>query len=130
MWSLGITLIETVSCSLPYLDKKGNIVNNIVLLQNKILNLNTPLLIQKTFDSEYSKEIREFVQLCLNPLDKRLKCEELMKTNFYLQYKQVDSIKTTNRFLTRYYVNFDLLLEINLNSRKISKIKNNFLCWK
>uniref|UniRef100_A0A914EDW6 Protein kinase domain-containing protein n=1 Tax=Acrobeloides nanus TaxID=290746 RepID=A0A914EDW6_9BILA len=49
IWNLGITLIEVVSGSVPYRDKKGNIPNNIILLQNLIIILDSNITVDEHF---------------------------------------------------------------------------------
>ena len=86
-------MVEIVRGSLPYRDKKGNVPNNIILLQNLILNLDTKEIIDKTFPNEtignretFSEDTREFVTLCLNRLEHRPKYDGLKATKFYQTY--------------------------------------------
>lgn len=87
IWSLGIVLVELVLGTVPYKDSKGNIPNNIILLQNQIINLKAKELVDSTFlIPTYSEEVREFVRLCLQDIEFRPKYDELQATAFYQRY--------------------------------------------
>uniref|UniRef100_A0A914D0G2 mitogen-activated protein kinase kinase n=1 Tax=Acrobeloides nanus TaxID=290746 RepID=A0A914D0G2_9BILA len=58
IWSLGISLIELVSGSVPYRGKQDKVPKNIILLQNMITNLDTNKTVDDHFNG-YSEEIKK-----------------------------------------------------------------------
>lgn len=101
IWSLGITLNEIVTGTVPYRDKKGNIPNNIILLQNLIENLDAVITVEENFKG-YTEETKSFVKACLSPVETRPKYESLMSTDFYGTCEKIDS-KFVEICLKKYY---------------------------
>uniref|UniRef100_A0A914ESH1 mitogen-activated protein kinase kinase n=1 Tax=Acrobeloides nanus TaxID=290746 RepID=A0A914ESH1_9BILA len=109
IWGLGITLVEIVSGSVPYKDKRGRMPQNIILLQNLILQLDTPKLVKETFQEDsFSNVTREFVQLCLNRVPDRPKYSKLQETAFYKQYGVIKN-KDRNEKVAELLNSFELV---------------------
>uniref|UniRef100_A0A914D028 mitogen-activated protein kinase kinase n=1 Tax=Acrobeloides nanus TaxID=290746 RepID=A0A914D028_9BILA len=89
IWSLGITLIEIVTGSVPYRDRKGNIPNNIILLQNMIVNLDTSKTVEEALKG-YNEETKDFVKSCLKKVEERPKYDNLMDTQFYKYCEKIE----------------------------------------
>uniref|UniRef100_A0A914E245 mitogen-activated protein kinase kinase n=1 Tax=Acrobeloides nanus TaxID=290746 RepID=A0A914E245_9BILA len=102
IWSLGITLIEVVSGTVPYRDKKGNIPNNIILLQNLIITLNPNITVDERFNG-YSEEIKDFVKSCLRKEKERPKYSDLLVTKFYKNLETIDSETLVKRVMEKYH---------------------------
>uniref|UniRef100_A0A914EI72 mitogen-activated protein kinase kinase n=1 Tax=Acrobeloides nanus TaxID=290746 RepID=A0A914EI72_9BILA len=99
IWSFGITLAETAYGSLPFLDENGepimrdNRQENIVTIQRCIINANSEELIQRCFGETYSKDFVDFVNSCLEKLEKRPKYDKLRETEFYSRFIQKENVK-------------------------------------
>uniref|UniRef100_A0A914D1P2 mitogen-activated protein kinase kinase n=1 Tax=Acrobeloides nanus TaxID=290746 RepID=A0A914D1P2_9BILA len=109
IWSLGITLIEIVTGSVPYRDRKGNIPNNIILLQNLILNLDTSKTVEDTMGG-YTEGIKNFMKSCLKKVEERPKHDDLMATQFYKCCEKIELEKAVQILLKKYYYQ-DLSIE-------------------
>uniref|UniRef100_A0A914D5K6 mitogen-activated protein kinase kinase n=1 Tax=Acrobeloides nanus TaxID=290746 RepID=A0A914D5K6_9BILA len=94
IWSFGITLAETAYGGLPFLAKndqsimRDNRHENIVTLQHCIMNANSEELIKRCFGEKYSRDFVDFVNSCLETLEKRPKYDKLMGTEFYSRFIQ------------------------------------------
>ena len=108
IWSLGIVLIEVATGSVPYKDKKGNVPNNIILLQNLILNLDSNKVIEEAFPvGSFSNETIEFIRLCLNKVKSRPKYDGLKQTKFYQKYGSI-SYQNQNNIVEKWLQNYKL----------------------
>lgn len=109
IWSLGITLIELVSGSVPYRDKNGKVPTNIILLQNMIINLNTNNTVEDHFNG-YSEEIKNLVKSCLEPIEERLNHEALKNNDFLKNYRATGSEKLVQDIIKKYHqVSFNVV---------------------
>ena len=83
VWSLGITLLETVYGRNPYELQD----DNFSMAQTAIVNANIEELIEKVYASQYSSHLIEFTIKCLNNYENRAKFIQLQNTKFYEKYK-------------------------------------------
>jgi serine/threonine protein kinase len=102
IWSLGITLIELVTGSVPYRDRKGSIPNNIILLQNLIVNLDTNKTVDDKFEG-YTEGTKDFVKTCLKKVGERPKYLELMATQFYKFCEKMELEKVVQILLKKHF---------------------------
>uniref|UniRef100_A0A914DTQ6 mitogen-activated protein kinase kinase n=1 Tax=Acrobeloides nanus TaxID=290746 RepID=A0A914DTQ6_9BILA len=121
IWSLGITLTETVYGNLPFLDEKGETFDtdlaqnsvkdltqnstksqNIISMQDAILNADRDEMISRCFGKVYSSECTKFVRSCLEEVDKRPKYDALMKEPFYCQSKENVKQEEFKEFIRKY----------------------------
>lgn len=100
IWSLGISLAETAYGSLPFLGEDGKPISrennrqeNIVTIQHCILSADKNELTKRCFGNVYSKGFIDFVNMCLETLEKRPKYDKLRETEFYTFYIQKDNVK-------------------------------------
>uniref|UniRef100_A0A914CKK0 mitogen-activated protein kinase kinase n=1 Tax=Acrobeloides nanus TaxID=290746 RepID=A0A914CKK0_9BILA len=108
IWSLGIVLIEIATGSVPYKDRKGNVPNNIILLQNLILNLDSNKVVEEAFPvGSFSDETREFIRLCLNKVKSRPKYDGLKQTRFYQKYGSI-SYQNQNNIVEKWLQSYKL----------------------
>uniref|UniRef100_A0A914DWP6 mitogen-activated protein kinase kinase n=1 Tax=Acrobeloides nanus TaxID=290746 RepID=A0A914DWP6_9BILA len=102
IWSLGITLIELVTGSVPYRDHKGNIPNNIIMLQSLIVNLDTNKTVEDAFGG-YTEGTKDFVKSCLKKVKERPKYNELMETTCCQSCETIDSLELVQDMLKKHY---------------------------
>uniref|UniRef100_A0A914D1C2 mitogen-activated protein kinase kinase n=1 Tax=Acrobeloides nanus TaxID=290746 RepID=A0A914D1C2_9BILA len=130
IWSLGITLAETAYGKLPFVNDNGEEISrennrqeNIVTIQHCILSTKTDELVQRCFGDNYSGDFIEFVNMCLEKLDKRPKFDGLMKTKFYQKFRENVKQKDMAAFIKNYEE--DDASESNQETTQKSKHDNN-----
>jgi serine/threonine protein kinase len=89
IWALGLTLCELVFGVIPFLyENNYPCIKDISDLSYKLKTLDVDKLIMEIFSVNYfSDNLREFVRLCLLPVDKRPRYNVLIKTAFHRQYE-------------------------------------------
>ena len=99
---MGITLIELVTGSVPYRDKKGYIPSNIILLQNLIVNLDTNKTVEDALEG-YNEGTKDFVKSCLKKVEERPKYPDLMDTQLYKRCETMELEKVVQMLLKEHY---------------------------
>jgi hypothetical protein len=99
---LGITLIEIVTGRVPYRDRKGNIPNNIILLQNLIVNLDTNKTVEDAMGG-YTEGIKNFMKSCMKKVEERPKYDNLMDTQFYKFCEKIELEKVVQILLKKHF---------------------------
>uniref|UniRef100_A0A914EIU8 mitogen-activated protein kinase kinase n=1 Tax=Acrobeloides nanus TaxID=290746 RepID=A0A914EIU8_9BILA len=85
VWSFGISLLETILGKYPYENINEEVKKNTIILQNLIKDTDPNRLVEM-ISNDYSKELEEFIGLCLKPLNERPAYEGLKKSEFYRRY--------------------------------------------
>ena len=116
---MGITLIELVTGSVPYRDKKGNIPSNIILLQNLIVNLDTNKTVEDALEG-YNEGTKDFVKSCLKKVEERPKYKELMETTCCQSCETIDPQKLVRDILKEYY--YQVNIGLYTGGRKVQKM--------
>uniref|UniRef100_A0A914E4Q6 mitogen-activated protein kinase kinase n=1 Tax=Acrobeloides nanus TaxID=290746 RepID=A0A914E4Q6_9BILA len=131
IWSLGITLAETAFGSLPFLDENGqpimrdnNRQENIITIQHCIMNTKSEELIQRCFGETYSSDFIDFVNLCLEKLEKRPKFDKLRETEFYSRFVQKGNVKKEDMAnFIKLYEEDDVLTDAAENITEVKESK-------
>lgn len=106
MWSLGITLLETIQGSIPYVSDSIKLTSEkVFLVQRIITQLDTIDLIQRVCKSFYSENWLDFIKKCLNPLDNRPKLKQLCETKFYEESNKSFDVRIIKDFIREYFTN-------------------------
>jgi serine/threonine protein kinase len=101
VWSLGITLLETVYGRLPYNDISNKEFADV---QKTIVNAYIEELIEKVYASQYSSHLVEFTTKCLNNYENRAKFNQLQNTKFCEKYKTESNNEVLKDFISKCFV--------------------------
>ena len=101
VWSLGITLLETVYGRLPYDDISCE--DDLSKIKT-IVNANIEKMIDKVYASQYSSDLTEFTKSCLNKYEHRAKFDDLQITTFCKKYKTELNNEVVKDFISKCFV--------------------------
>lgn len=90
VWGLGITLLETICGKIPFLNERGVVPKNIILLQNMIVNTPGAKLVESSLHGKCSAHLKSFISKCLMEYDQRPKYENLMQEELYLKNENIE----------------------------------------
>uniref|UniRef100_A0A914DDP7 Protein kinase domain-containing protein n=1 Tax=Acrobeloides nanus TaxID=290746 RepID=A0A914DDP7_9BILA len=91
--------MEAALGRIPYIAQAEKFpYDNLVIIQKLIKNFNVNLKVEEEL-SGYSKELKDFIKLCLQPLSDRPTYEKLMKIEFYQTHDKLKMINTVNQII-------------------------------
>ena len=74
------------------------------MIRTAILNANIEELIKKIYASQYSSDLKEFTERCLNKYENRAKFNDLQNTKFCKKYKTELNNEVVKDFISKCFV--------------------------